>query len=275
MDYFPPGTARKVTGGIAKFVVGQRKEGAPKAMKVLCADKAGIIRFVGGTSNDTVSGEAALRFTEAVFSDGKLQPLALMSGGTRIVNDRLKVIPGILEMPGLAKLWNPDCVALGSVPRTSATMSYQGEHSSLMLSDIMNDSMLPNPTLDMLWVVQYGVNDTSGWDGDVEVYLEFMDNMRQDAGLVPATICWNGGLVTAKEIRGALEYGFHCLLIEGSGRFTDAAIAFKRGKQVEDAQFRTILGKWHDSGVELNFDIIRHDDPNQVKQWLTAHGLRR
>jgi hypothetical protein len=115
----------------------------------------------------------------------------------------------------------------GSFPRTDVFRLADGEKG--MANLVFDDANLnpeenyiqaPDAMYDELLAVQGNVNTVLDWDGDLDVYFNLMDIWRQ-GGIRTVVIVFNGGGVTYKEAKKAVEEGHDLIVINGSGRKAD------------------------------------------------------
>jgi hypothetical protein len=284
---FPPGAERRVTSptGMVALVVSDAPRTiddyltgnpvpAPVAMR--CQDARGILRIAGSTAQAKKSEqERLLRFGQDMFGGGLMQNVVVMSGGTRVLNsDDPTVMMSILEFPSLIRdRWgSPTVRPIGSMPRTTQTMSYQGEHSTFVPGDTLDSRTLAHPGLDLLWIVQLGADQVAGWDGDLPAYFALMDLMYAE-GLNTGLLVSGGGTVTAQEIRMAQEHGHPVGLMAGFGRFADDLINFDSGHGSRvTSQGARIINDWAAEGYDWrNYLVV--DSPGEGREWLRAVGL--
>jgi hypothetical protein len=133
----------------------------------------------------------------------------------------------ITALPVILAEGNENIKVLGSFPRTDVFRLADGEKG---MANLLFDSanlnpekthvQMPDANYDELLAVQGNVNTFLDWDGDLEVYFDLMDIWRQ-GGVKTALIMFNGGGVTLKEARKAVEEGHKLIIINGSGRKAD------------------------------------------------------
>ncbi|HCC23807.1 TPA: hypothetical protein DF272_06565 [Candidatus Falkowbacteria bacterium] len=173
------------------------------------------------------------------------------SGGTRAINQDGSINLMVTEVPGVIASSNPDCVALGTAPRTDI-MSLRGE-SHLVFDE--NGATL-NPSHEAILIVQDGADGRLGWDGDLRAYTQLMEQWKTYARFSAlGVIAWNGGSVTKKEIINSAEHGWSTILVAGSGRAADEMIA--------DSNFIS----------QSNVFIVHKDDPQNLRATLINLGF--
>jgi hypothetical protein len=284
---FPPGDEHKVTtasGQVALVVSTAPRlvdgrvvgETVPAAIALRCQGAAGILRIAGTTvlasSEDQI---ALLRYGRAMFEGGRLRKVVVMSGGTRILDESDgRVVMSILELPMLIReQWgNPTVRTLGSMPRTTATMSYRGRHSTFVPSDKIETNTLAHPGLDVFWVVQVDASQIAGWNGDLLAYFALMDLLRAE-GAATGLLVLGGGAVTAQEIRMSQEHGHPVGVSQGLGQFADDLINWDEGRfgQVTP-KGRAIIEGWQRGGYDWsNYTVL--ETPEAGQAWLTMLGL--
>jgi hypothetical protein len=182
----------------------------------------------------------------------------IWSGATRQVDAAGMVDPMVTDVPGVIARSNPECVALGTVPRTEL-LTLQGE-SRLVLDQY---GTVLNPTQSGILIVQNGPDGSLGWDGDVETYFKLMNNWGKYAGFAKlGLLSWNGGEVTKLEIIKSTQQGWPTILIEGSGRVTDEIIkAIRAGTTLPDGLKPEAVR------------IVNKDDPRALRKVLINDGF--
>lgn len=182
----------------------------------------------------------------------------IWSGATRQVDAAGMLDPMVTDVPGVIAKFNPECIALGTVPRTEM-LTLQGE-SRLVLDQW---GTVLNPTQSGILIVQNGPDSSMGWDGDVETYFKLMDNWGKYAGFTKlGLISWNGGDVTKLEIIKSAQQGWPTILVEGSGRVTDEIIkAIKAKTTLPDGLKPEVVR------------IVGKDDPRALRDALVQDGF--
>ena len=181
----------------------------------------------------------------------------IWSGGTRQLDADGQIDPMVTDVPSLLARRNPDCVALGSCPRTNL-LRLQGD-SQLSLDDW---GTRPNPGLAALLIVQDGAEGNLDWDGDLNDAFSFMTSLRAYGGFSQAgLIAWNGGPVTQKEIVRSAGLGWPTFLVKGSGRVADEIVArIESGDAEYQNQFRSVV-------------IINKNDPKGFRESLREQNF--
>ena len=293
-QFFVPGDARRVRAinedGVHRvaLVVSNVREGVPRELMGRSGGMEGVLNFAGGTSaTDPREQELQFNFFQQMFGGDADMPLTLgnfgaMSGGTRVLEEGINTgnptgLMTIVEVPALLNQLNPRIRTLGHAPRTGQ-LGYEGAHSSFSITEKPDAKVIANPDYHMLWLVQENASDTSGWNGDLGPYGEFMCLVR-DAGMGDAgQVCWNGGGVTAEEIELSLTHQFQTLLIRGSGRITDDFINAYDNKwaKVTDRSremLETMLAKPEvKKGLEL-VSVVDCTKPREGQRWLRKHNF--
>ena len=133
----------------------------------------------------------------------------------------------VTALPVILAEENENIKVLGSFPRTDVFRLADGNKGQAHL--VFDDANLnpeethvqmPDANYDELLAVQGNVNTILDWDGDLGTYFDLMDIWRQ-AGTKTALIMFNGGVITLKEARMAVEDGHKLIVINGSGRKAD------------------------------------------------------
>jgi hypothetical protein len=246
--------------GKTRLVIMNASDGLPAAFALMGtrAKEKKAIRLAGGCKGMSAEDkEQMLDFFSAGLSGyGGL----IWAGGTRQVDKNGEIDPMITDVPGYIAKQNDGCIAMGTVPRT-AMLSLQGE--SRLVLDEWGTAL--NPEMYGILIVQNGPDGEMGWDGDVETYFKLMRNWRDYAGFSElGLIAWNGGLVTADEIKKAAKQGWPTLLVEGSGRATDEIIEKYRNR---DADLMAELPE------DPNIIIISKNDPEKLREVLLHTGF--
>lgn len=183
----------------------------------------------------------------------------IWSGGTRCVDSDGKLDPMVTDVPGVIKELNPECVALGSAPRTDVMR-------------LVDDSRLtfgggnhPNPNMSAILVVQNGADRTLDWNGDLDDVFALMTNLKECAAFSEAgVISWNGGGVTKEEILRSAQKGWPTILVRGSGRGTDEYITLL---EAGDEAFLAKLPKNH------RMIVVDRSNPQTLRDALIGCGF--
>jgi hypothetical protein len=254
----------------------------PAAVLKRAGASPGVLRFIGGASITSKANKTAmLRFAEMACRNMTPGTL-LMSAGNRIVQtppgmtiveaeDQLVVDPMVMELPSVVRRGNPSCFTLGVVPRVTETMAVYGKYSALAFDS--NASIIVNPTYDLMWVVQQD-NVELDWDGDVLITCMLIVAM-QGEGKPAATIAWNGGRITALEIRQALLDNMPLGVARRSGGFSDDIIAWREDRRANvSPQGVAILQSWENDAEAPDItDFTILESPQQAHAWLVSLGL--
>ncbi|HET9411232.1 MAG TPA: hypothetical protein VFO38_00035, partial [Candidatus Saccharimonadales bacterium] len=248
----------------------------------------GIINFAGATARgDEAARRQMFWYFQSVFGGNPDMPFATapfgaMSGGTRVLEEGVNSadptgIMTIVEVPGLIHQLNPLVRTAGHAPRTAETLGYEGDHSSFSLAEDADSTTIANPDIHFLWLVQKNASDTSGWDGDVQLYLDAMELVRDSGEGEAAQFVWSGGGVTANEIEGALERGIPLFLPRGSGRIVDGTINALEGKWNHVTENRERIEQMlSNPKIESNLDCITVEEstqPRRAQVWLEEHNF--
>lgn len=184
------------------------------------ASGARAFRLAGGCSGMSDEQREAVvpYFVEALKGyDG-----VSISGGTSSGDGKLMVtnVPSALVKAG-----NP-CVALGTIPRTAdMAIPKDGSVSVSEYDDRVDTDQ------HAVAVLQKNASEVLDWDGDLEAYLDYLENLRRDAGYAVAVIAFNGGGVTKKEIEGALRRSIPVIVVVESGRAADEFASQYNGEE--------------------------------------------
>jgi hypothetical protein len=203
--------------GESRLIVMDRREGFPTTFALLAttaADKV-VLRVSGGCKGMDANDKQQMLtyFSEALAGFRGM----IWSGATRQVDKEGALDPMVTDVPGVIAATNPECVALGSAPRTDY-LRLKGE-SSLVLDSY---GTLPNPTMTGILVVQNGADGKSDWDGDLDAAFTLMSDLVSAAAFKRAgVIAWNGGLVTEDEVLRSAKQGWPTFVVRGSGRLAD------------------------------------------------------
>lgn len=204
--------------GMTKLYVMNAQDAVPGSFTLQAsrARRKVVVRIAGGCSNmDHTDKLDMLRyFAEAFQGFGG----AIISGATREVIEGT-VDPIVTEIPGVIAALNPGVVPLGTAPRTSR-FRLLGQ-SVLHVAE--GETTIICPSQDAALYVQTNPNASEGkWDGDLDAYIEVMQQLREDAGFaVAGLVAWNGGGVTKTELNRIAEKGWPVIVINGSGRAAD------------------------------------------------------
>jgi hypothetical protein len=209
------------------------------------------LRLAGGCAGmSTREKEGMLNF----FGAGLYQFTGLISSGaTRMVDRRGHLDPMITDVPALLAAQSPrGVVAISTAPRTGQLGLV--DDSRLVLSD--DGSLLPNPGVHMLIIVQSNAGTPLDWDGDLDMYFDLFGNLVLYGGWTFGLVVYNGGGVTRSEALHAMHLGWPVLLIRGSGRQADALIEELERGTLESPGAISIIenGDWE----ALHNECVRH-----------------
>lgn len=251
--------AVSVKSGSIPLVIMDAKEGIPAAFALMGtkAKRKVAIRIGGGCKgmgpNDK---QQMIEFFLSAFAgyDG-----VIWSGGTRQANKDGFVDPMVTDVPGLIASENPECIALGTLPRTDILRLR--DDSRLVLDDY---GAAPNPSQHGILIVQNGADGKLDWNGDVEAYLRIMEMWVDHAGFKAlGLVSWNGGAVTQEEIEKVSSRKWLTVLVKGSGRVTDEIIAKLEngGDGLAD----------HFKGDHVH--VVSKDEPEALTEILVGRGF--
>ena len=203
--------------GEARLIVMDRREGFPTTFALLATNVTNkvVLRISGGCKGMNADDKQAML---SYFADALAGYRGMVwSGATRQLTADGQLDPMVTDVPGVIAAANPECVALGSTPRTDY-LRLKGE-SSLVLDGY---GTLPNPSMSGILVVQNGADGKSDWDGDLDAAFTLMNDLKSAAGFKQAgVIAWNGGPITEDEIMRSAKLGWPTFVVRGSGRVAD------------------------------------------------------
>ncbi|MBI1271753.1 hypothetical protein GC174_15100 [bacterium] len=187
-----------------------------------------IVRIAGGCKK--FSPELKQGFMPAFLNafnttDGIGYRGTVFSGGTaNLDQDGLIDDSMVTNVPArLANIY--PCVAISTTPKT-ADLGMARDTGGLIV-DAYGGRMDFRQTASVIY--QKDPANALGWDGDLDLYLTFMEGLKM-VGFNTAVIALNGGAVTRNEIYQSLLRGIAVIAVEGSLRETDAFIsAFRDG----------------------------------------------
>lgn len=287
-DLLGPVASREAMGlgGNVLLVVSDVTDDIPEEVQQRVNQSSGMLSIIGGASIPKSDQRAMLEFFISACGKSLRPGLTLLGAGNRMVQvppgvdiaeaeeHQLRIDPTIMEIPGLLGRLNPSCFTLGVVPRVSQAMWRYGRYQLATRDSERGRANLINPNYRMVWVIQREGGVLS-WDGDIGLKSELMNTVRRpqpgmDTSRPVGVMAWNGGAVTALEIRQALRDGLPLLVMRGSGRFCDDLINWRNGNtKLVSAQGVSILKTWQ--GLDLNFTVASTVAGAQA--WLKKHGL--
>ena len=230
------------------------------ALNDLAAENRIVIRIAGGCGNmEPQEEEKVINFFKTAFAGFKG---ILFSGGTVKYNKADgKQNFMITGLPVILAEGNENIKVLGSFPRTDIFRLADGDQgkANLIFDDANIDEkeehvQSPDAKYDELLAVQGNVNTKLDWDGDLDTYFDLMDIWRQ-GGAKTAVITFNGGGVTYKEAKRAVEENHKFIVINGSGRKSDE------------------LAAEYKENPNPNVFIAELDQPESLLHCLQAAGL--
>lgn len=243
--------------GKSHFLVMQSHEGICGKLIMAGANARDkfVIRLAGGCGN--LEPEKRAELIPLMVNDFDGFGGILFTGATREIGADGMINPMITDVPGLVAQRNPACISLGTVPKTFADYTLTAD-SRLTFSE--DDSLVPAPGLHRFLIVQEGFEIEAGWDADLPVYFQHMEEW-ENMGFKPALVSYNGGGVTMKEITGAAERGWNLFLYKGSGRKTDEFIDMWES----DSDFRSL---YPDAKV-----TVVQSQPGSLREALIDQGF--
>lgn len=250
-------TARTVTapGGKTVLIIQDKGAQLPATFALMAtrASRKVCVRVSGGCKGMNADDKKAmLEFFQIAFEGFEGM---IWSGGTRQFDKDGNLDPMVTDVPGIVAAGNPNCVALGSTPRTDALRLV--EESRLVLDDY---GTAPNPSVNAILLVQDGADGKLGWDGDLDAAFGFMNQLTQYGGFSRAgVIAWNGGDITRDEVMRSINMGWPTFVIKGSGRAADDIAA-----ELEAGKLTPSSG---------NLFIINKNDPIELRQALQSFGF--
>lgn len=247
-------------GGVTRLLVMDRGEPFPTSFALIATtvpDRVAI-RIAGGCKNmGPGDKEEMLAYFGKAFAGYRGM---VWSGGTRQTDRDGNLDPMVTDVPGVIAAQNPECVALGSTPRTDY-LRLVGE-SRLVLDQYGTGT---NPSMGAILVVQNGADGALGWNGDLDQAFSLMGMLKRDANFRQVGwIGWNGGAVTEEELIRSAKLGYPTVLIRGSQRVTDDLI---EKLSVDDGALLEMVGDKH------GFVVADRADPNTLRAALVAHGF--
>lgn len=195
--------------------------------------------------------------------------------GTAFSGGTAKIKNGVIEdgmvtvLPAVLASANP-CVAISTTPRTD-DMALHGQTGGLIMSD-------GGDRIDFRQhaaaVIQRDAGSVLDWDGDVPIYLKWMEGMKMQ-GFATALNPLNGGGITRGEIYGALRLSIPVIPIANTGRETDAFCEAVMGNwKPTDAKFVDEAKAVFDSvDVASLVSIVPMLDVPAFRSALIQHGF--
>jgi hypothetical protein len=204
-------------GGEMKLLVMDRRESFPTTFALMAstAPLRTAVRLSGGCKGMGPADKTAMLgyFAEAFAGYRGM----VWSGATRSFTKDGSLDPMVTDVPGVIADGNPECVALGSAPRTDV-LRLVGD-SRLVLDGYGTG---PNPSMRGMLIVQNGADGKSDWDGDLDAAFGLMDNLVEYGGFaVAGIVAWNGGPITEDEVMRSAKRRWPTIVVKGSGRAAD------------------------------------------------------
>jgi len=252
----------KVTtpSGQTKLMIMERGGGFPAAFALMAtiAPHKVAIRLSGGCKGMGPEDKTAmLAYFAAAFAGYKGM---VWSGATRQFTKDGGLDPMVTDVPGVIAAANPECIALGSAPRTDILRLV--EESRLVLD---NYGTGPNPSMSGILLVQNGADGASDWDGDLDAAFTLMENLTGYAAFTRmGVVAWNGGPITRDEVMRSASRGWPTIVIRGSGRAADEIAS---QLDANDPALMDKLPKNH------NLIIAHRSDPATLRIALQTFGF--
>jgi hypothetical protein len=306
-QYFEPGLRSQVpildaTGRNTALVTSYARDRVPPGSVVTraTAGRCGVLNIIGSTAiDDLILRQRFFDLMVDLFGGNdeipfELGPVSVSSGGSRVLdgaaNDpTASAYITVVEGPGLAfrisQRYSTDrsrwVRTWGHIPRTASTVGYGGEHSSFELDEQRDSHALPNPMLNLLWVVQEGGSKQATYKGDVPKYTQVLEIFEGTGEGHSGNLILGGGGVSAYEVAYTLAHGIPLLGMLGTSRVADylpLLLAHKLEPVPEGAirdAFRQIIDAGLDAattdwGMPL---ITLTGSPLEGHQWLEYMGM--
>ncbi len=207
---------------IPSLVIKSKGESTTRlALRLTRARRKMVIRLTGGCgkmSEEDAAGLYELFRSALAGYDG-----ALLFGGTRMLrrDDPSMVVPGITEIPSFCRETCPDMITLGVIPRTQEIGICE---YGLLLVDEPGDPYMTvaHPGMDLGLLVQRSADEPEVWDAEWQECLHITGDLREFGGFSSVLVCYNGGTVTERELLAVAARGWPVILVDGSGRTTEA-----------------------------------------------------
>lgn len=211
------------------------------------------MRIGGGCKDmqDEMRAQMFPMWTEG--TDGRFKGV-VFSGGTRDGKGKLMVT----DLPGHIRSTNPECIALGTAPRTDLVRLV--DESVVNLDGY---GTLINPNMSGVMLVQDGPDDKLEWDGDLGHAFKLLEQLEQIAYPVVYPII-NGGGVTLTEAKAALKHGWLTIIHKGSLRVADDLVRDLDTPGAEIHDFVKDPGK---------IEIVQYGDGQGLKRILESHHI--
>lgn len=218
------------------------------------------LRLAGGCANMSGSDKQNML---GYFGAGLYDFTGLVSsGGTREINSQGHLDPMVTDVPALLAAQSPDgIVAISSIPRTGDLGLV--DNSRLVLNE--DCTLLPNPGVHMIILVQSNAGLPIEWYGDLDMYFDLFGNLVRHGGWKFGMIVYNGGSVTRQEALRAMALGWPVILIQGSGRQADTII-----KELYDD---TLVLPGNASFNPGLISIVQNDDSWALRDACQNYGL--
>lgn len=212
----------------AQFFVKSGSDPSPTAFLAIFANakQKAVASFCGGCKrlNDATRAQMFITIASALTrADGSKFAGCVMSGGTEARPSELGPrTDAITQVPSyIAGLEGFDVVAVAHIPKTGV-LSLAPQTGRVVLDNYWTGIDLGHHGV---LLVQPDVNTGGGWDADVPEYRTWLTGLRDMAGFAVAQVAINGGDITRDEIYDGLLAGIPTIILKGSGREADAAVA--------------------------------------------------
>ena len=249
------------------MMVGEKSSIIPLLMVRGKKSKRLAVRITGGCGFMEEDGKSLYRYANAFKN---IEGLVVIGGGTRMLNlPECKTIrPGITELLPRIKKVNPSAQTVGIAPRIEEE-STPDEEGMVMSMEMLDDRIVFfhhhhirheasvgyvtafMPGNDILVQIQKDVDTGCKWFDEVMTAVHWMRLMQEEADFKLATVFYNGGSTTERELLMTVRLGWPAILIKGSGRVTD--------KYANDAEF-----------LAANPNVIVVETPRQLQKVLEA-----
>lgn len=184
-----------------------------------------IVRISGGCGYmDSTEEKRLLSFAQA-FEEYKG---VIIGGGSRMLyrNDFNNIRPGVTELLPAIKRVAPTCTTVGIIPKVKGDdlelMCIPNSHLPIVTFGNNEEYITTfNVDNDITIMVQASADIGVRWEDEYRTAIIEMDVLRRERKFKSATIFYNGGEVSKKELMDTIELGWPVILIKDSGRMCD------------------------------------------------------
>ncbi len=210
---------------MTNFIVKNINEASRIASLCMTRGESYIVRISGGCGYMESTEEARLLSFATAFTHYKG---VIIGGGTRMLyrKNLHQIRPGVTELLPTIKKVAPDCTTIGIIPKVKGhdlELIQIPDSPFPLLCFGQYEEYITTFTVenDFHIMVQATADIGVRWEDEYRTALIEMEVLRREKQYRCATVFYNGGPTSEKELMDTLELGWPVVLIKNSGRMCD------------------------------------------------------